>query len=464
MADPILDAHQVVPGFFVISGPLAPISIRDQMIRGQWLVERLLEQGRIAPVPSEGLPDSEMPLVIIGAGAAGVTAALTAVKDRVRALVIERSSAPFGRQTASATRWIDPMQYDWPAASWAGSTYPPIGTTPLPYIAARAKLLALHWSVVWQRELLRNRGFLQVRYRTRVVGIRPIYPAGSTVPYFDLTLSDGSKISAQAFIWAAGFGAERCEILNLRLPGKPVKFRGVPFWGNDALEKPGCGIGGSNPRIAILGGGDGAIQDALRALTKQKSVRDIYSSLKLPPDFGRDVLEVEERAHRHWIWAGQNGRRDHAVHESLDRVHRNAALRALSMPEVRSEAEALIKHPNEEVAVLHRCGHLSCFYGLNRFLAHLFDLVLQQKLSRSLLVKDSSVVDANKSGTGWQLEVVDHPLCYMPVPIGNIPRPEQADHIVVRYGIDSSVVLPPWPAGIALPRNRHSLVNNPTPF
>ena len=80
MGDPILDAHQVVPGFFVISGPLAPISIRDQMIRGQLLVERLLEKRTIVPTGNIG-PDSKFGVVIVGAGAAGVTAAITAANN-----------------------------------------------------------------------------------------------------------------------------------------------------------------------------------------------------------------------------------------------------------------------------------------------------------------------------------------------------------------------------------------------
>jgi len=93
MGDPILDAHQVVPGFFVISGPLAPISIRDQMIRGQLLVERLLEKRTIVPTGNIG-PDSKFGVVIVGAGAAGVTAAITAANSLVSALVVDNAVRP----------------------------------------------------------------------------------------------------------------------------------------------------------------------------------------------------------------------------------------------------------------------------------------------------------------------------------------------------------------------------------
>jgi hypothetical protein len=275
MADSILDAHEVIPGFFVISGPLEPISIRDQMVRGQWLIERLLEPKLIAQVGTNG-PISNLPVAIIGAGAAGITAAITCASNHVKATVIERDLIPFARQAASTTRWLDPSQYDWPAGRWTTTAYPATGTAPLSYRAARSNVLAVRWSVEWQTALRRAPSLLQVKYGVWVTHIRPIYRPVSTVPSFDLTLSDGTKISAQALIWAAGFGLETCEIVEMFNPAKTVKFRGVPFWGSDALEQPKCGCATMNPRVALLGGGDGALQDALRALTKKKSARHLH--------------------------------------------------------------------------------------------------------------------------------------------------------------------------------------------
>jgi len=139
MTDPILDAHQAEPRFFALSGPLAPISIRDQMIRGQWLIERLMEQGIITPA-AETRPLNEFQAVIVGAGAAGVTAAITAANGRASALVVESAAGPFLRQAASGTRWLDPTQYDWPA-NWASGTYPTVGASPLTYPADRSARL-----------------------------------------------------------------------------------------------------------------------------------------------------------------------------------------------------------------------------------------------------------------------------------------------------------------------------------
>ena len=43
MNDPFLLAHRVLRSFFLISYRVSPISIRDQMVRGLMIIDRLLE-------------------------------------------------------------------------------------------------------------------------------------------------------------------------------------------------------------------------------------------------------------------------------------------------------------------------------------------------------------------------------------------------------------------------------------
>jgi hypothetical protein len=62
MSDPVLDAHEIGDLIYLLSGP-RPISIRDQMLRGLILAERLLENGII----SDASP--AYPLLVVGAGA-----------------------------------------------------------------------------------------------------------------------------------------------------------------------------------------------------------------------------------------------------------------------------------------------------------------------------------------------------------------------------------------------------------
>ncbi len=74
MTDPVLDAHEILPGLYTISGGPSPISIRDQMLRGWLVVERLrLNQ----------LIHDRASLLVVGAGAGGVTAAIWAADTKI---------------------------------------------------------------------------------------------------------------------------------------------------------------------------------------------------------------------------------------------------------------------------------------------------------------------------------------------------------------------------------------------
>lgn len=114
MPDPFLLAHQVLPACFEIGGRLSPSSIRDQMIRATWVVERSVEARIISPSKK---------LLVIGAGAAGATAAIEAARRRVDVTLIDRDE-PFSRQAGCTTRWVDPTQYDWPVDHWADGLAP----------------------------------------------------------------------------------------------------------------------------------------------------------------------------------------------------------------------------------------------------------------------------------------------------------------------------------------------------
>src|SRR5438093_1204947 len=104
MSDPFLDAHRLGEFIYTISGP-SPISIRDQMLRSVTIVHRLIEAGEIG---------RSRPLVVVGAGAGGATAAIEAATQGVSTVLVESASQAFLRQAHAATRVIDPTQFDWP--------------------------------------------------------------------------------------------------------------------------------------------------------------------------------------------------------------------------------------------------------------------------------------------------------------------------------------------------------------
>ena len=79
-------------------------------------------------------------------------------------------------------------------------------------------------------------------------------------------------------ISARGFGDERCflEWPNPPLTRNGHPFRGFEFWASDPFERPNLGVPNRagddpRPRVLISGGGDGAMQDFLRIMTRHKS-------------------------------------------------------------------------------------------------------------------------------------------------------------------------------------------------
>jgi cation diffusion facilitator CzcD-associated flavoprotein CzcO len=143
MADPFLLSHSCAPFQFTFAGPLTPVSIRDQMIRGKMFADRAIEQRIIS---------RDRDLLVTGAGAGGVTAAIRAAQLGVKTTLVEASPQAFGRQKNCTTRWVDPTQYDWPADHWDRAKYPwTPPAVPLPWSAQLSAPIA----AVWERELRR---------------------------------------------------------------------------------------------------------------------------------------------------------------------------------------------------------------------------------------------------------------------------------------------------------------------
>src|ERR1700759_2121962 len=105
MADALLFLHRVqgTADVYDTGSVQSPGSIRDQIMRGQWIAERAIEDGRIGP---------DKPL-LVGAGAAGVSAALTASTQGVVVHLVDCEDGPFSRQLTCSTRFVDPSVYEW---------------------------------------------------------------------------------------------------------------------------------------------------------------------------------------------------------------------------------------------------------------------------------------------------------------------------------------------------------------
>lgn len=412
-------------------------------------------------------------VLVVGAGASGATAAIRAAQLGANTWIVDSQRIPFSRQASCATRWVDPMQYHWPADQWSLRSYPIPSHpgVPLPWGADWSFRLARRWRTAFARAFAPTLP-LVFYPGARVTLISPVGPAASPA-YLDVTYGiappQGLPTRYQAVIWAAGFGREICEILDETLPAKPVVYTGPAFWSSDSLQKMGCGSRGANPKVVILGSGDGAAQDLIRALTKKNAARDIVNGLPIDDVVLRELHSAEERAHKHWIWAGANGRHDHALYESLDQVHTDAVAKIWGTP-VKNHLDGLLgraRHENgelEDVVLVHRCTHLTCFYGLNRFVVYLLAKYVWETARKSLLVPERTAI-GTKAGIAprYLIPTVRHPRCFNPISLATRMPNIDADVIIVRFGLDVTMVAPPVPPGVNLARRRHSIPVDPSP-
>lgn len=366
--DPFVLAHQVGPMLYDLSGGIYPSSIRDQVLRAFVFVERALDSGLLRP---------DQTLLIVGAGAAGATAALTAARAGVRTTLAERKDGPFHAQFGAQTRFVCPTQYDWPCSHWTKAHFP--WTTPKPPLtwhAGRASVVVGIWkSRLNELIKLKRVPNLKVLYRTNFLTNYNIVqnPQGAheVAVHFDPP-QPREPLHYDMAISCVGFGSEKCTVKS---------YTGYSFWDADKFEEAGLGMDGRlRPRVLISGGGDGALQDFLRIITNQKCASDIYK--RLPHDakleIERKIYSAEDQAHRSYIWGTDDiWPHDHRTHEWLHKKYREVIHELVlgpHWPAVERALSQMLKDSPERlnVKLVFPCTHFSQCYPLNRFLALLF--------------------------------------------------------------------------------------------
>jgi hypothetical protein len=219
--------------------------------------------------------------------------------------------------------------------------------------------------------------------RSSGVGFR--FLSGTTLDSGGLIYSGGTLSVQTSGLTSVRFGAG-CALFCVGFGSDSVDvgpFSGPPFWETDSLAKPSCGLR-SPPRVVISGGGDGALQDYLRAVTGFHTPRDLYSIVEqyLPVHaLLTPLMSAEDVAHRKRFWSGSDSdrcaalRELHQVHISCVRTLRHlAGWRALV-----SHLLALIMSRGLiSVHLVHRCDHFGACYPINRFLTLLVAACLQE--------------------------------------------------------------------------------------
>jgi NAD(P)-binding Rossmann-like domain len=465
MGSPFLHAHEAVKNFFWLSAGLAPISIRDQMVRGVSVIDQLDFEKRIKPGDR---------VLIVGAGAAGVSAAMRAAKKGFKCDVVDRGRGPFLVQARAATRWVDPTQYDWPMENWRLGLYPwHPPAIPLPWRADWAPLIAAAWHHQFRSLLGSHPGRVKLWFLREVSGIvAPSATSSSSTFDVDVTFVGGRpgfvaiKLEPEVIIWATGFGREDCR-------DPTHSYAGIPFWAADRLTT--LRLRPIPPVVVISGAGDGGLQDYLRVTTGRPSAESIYRYLiagtgwdaRLKP-FLRDA---EDLAHRWWVWSGSK-EFDHEIYSMLQREHTAAANAMLRDPAVLRKLKALFSGVSLRVMLFHGCDHFSNFYPLNRFLVILISRYLLKGGNRTVFpgftLRQVAPVPGHACNPAnpWGCAGFDHDVVVSTTPtcLGGIGgRPYfriKAQFVIIRHGVDTSTLFPPGPFATAasnLERTRHSV-------
>ena len=155
------------------------------------------------------------------------------------------------------------------------------------------------------------------------------------------------------------------------------------FWANDSMLDSRAGVTGMKPvRVAIFGGGDGALQDTLRALTQLQTPLDLLNSLrgKSPAAFSAletcmESLAAIERQHEMaapWESARPTLTNPQLL-SALNNACRDQAQIAADNPQLVLELLLLERGDVEEVHLVVREPYFGKAYMLNRFLVLLFE-------------------------------------------------------------------------------------------
>jgi hypothetical protein len=457
MADPFLHLHRVLPGMYELSG-LRTTSIRDQMLRAYVAVKRIAKIGLIGP---------KRPLLVLGGGAAGVTAAMTAADLGIPVTLYEKEKDNFSRQHGSG-RLIDPTEYDWPAAHWEEGRFPwspgqiP-STYPLPYKADSATRLALNWSTAFYRWRASSPNAKKLTFRcgTPAGYLHPenvqFRPPDSVVALNPTTVQFERYGAALSCV---GFAAERVHASRGDHP-LPGEYQGFPFWSNDPYDIPDFDLPHltDGPDIVISGGGDGALQDfirvvggpaagpmykRIRAMTKGKSDEHLYA-----------CLAADDIPRRAYPWLDDPKTSGHSVLQECHDRYLVASKEIFDQLDKSHEKESWLEDEHGKVhwvTLVHSCNHFDFCYGLNRLVALVLARLHAEKTYRQLEevvqgglgvkeVRAAPTVPSHTCNDPATCHGISHTVefeprqCPLQPPRPGLPNPIDADIVILRHGL-----------------------------
>lgn len=467
------------PFVFDLSSEMSHVSIRDQVVRGRLLARDLA-----------ALKNKPTAVLVVGAGFSGVSAALACAEAGMRVVVVDGKPQPFSVQDGVTQRFVGPFMYEWPAHGAVDQAYPPASTPQMP----DGSILQGLWNTALGNHPM-DANDLAKRARSALLGTI----AGLAVPFqIHISLSSVDRKAVHAFVsafarhmgiyaghvpwnaawkmldvatfgtpWAAspaaktassivdfdavilgaGFGEERV-MLDLPSPND-LPAQGLHFWENDDWTTLSA-----NDEIGVFGAGDGALQDALRALTgydhplitmgvirKHKAVDDAIAAVEM------EMVSIEQEARAAAMWTqvaqatpGRPPFDRSQVDAHLDARVAEIADRVASKPGVAPVVLGALRQGHGIVYHAFRESNYTKAYMLNRFLLHLIERSersygLPAGRVRYAKLASATRIQGRDCGIGFspgRYEVeVDHP--------GGTTR-LFPDRIAVRYGPDPATL------------------------
>lgn len=476
---------KVASNVFDVSSGVHHLSIRDQIVRARMLV-RDLKHG----------DEKVSRLLIVGAGVAGMSAALTACELGIEeVVVVEAKDEPFALMRGVTARHVGPYMYEWPSPFYDNQSYPEnadrawLGenSSPLRWqskkpLSADALAIALDRDLVEKyakatprlpriyvcvdpyvtqdfvksfakreaaNSLLRLQRHTQLKSEMLRVGVKEwpqLNALGDKNP-MNTWEWDSLHFSPEYVILAAGMGEE-----NIRLTPSHSSFRGISFWANDDLLYPPK----APRRIAVFGGGDGALQDVLRALTGFEHPLKFIDHLERKQSVKRALetvtpllLSAERQSRQFSGWTkDQSGynKVDKHCRQIAARLAKNTRVARHVLQAIRLSKSVTAFGDDAEVALFVRECYFDKAYLLNRFLVHLIDACFRERAHTSSGKTASTRVTAIPLKIFWGYQAV----CSTPqgtrfdIEVQHLRTKATtryvADHVVVRYGITKDSV------------------------
>lgn len=232
-ADELLERMSIsaAPGLYCFGYRHALLSIRAQQVRALNLAAALHEKSIIPRVP----------VVVIGAGVAGLTLAAATVELGGRAVVVDHALAPMGNLRNATHRYLHPNMLRWPDPDWDNPD---------------AEMPLLNWSADWGNRVWEHLWNSVEPYINRGMSLE--------LPSQNIQVTrDGTERWRATWTFREENKHESDAIVVLALgPGHESTDYGSPrYWDQDqeALDQEAHG-----QRILVSGTGDGGLIDAIR--------------------------------------------------------------------------------------------------------------------------------------------------------------------------------------------------------